>query len=156
MKKILTATLFAAGLALSAPASAQAQAQAQDRESAYTPGGYWSVQGVFIEDGQFENYMDYVASSYRRSQDFARRSGWISGYTILLNVNRRADEPDLYLITEMPRLATPREDVERERLLNEHMRQTTRAATEASGQRVTMRRLGSNLLLQELNLRPAR
>lgn len=148
MKKFLIASLLAAGLALSAPVAAQ--------DSAYTPGTYWTVQGIFIQDGQFENYMDYIAGNYRRSQDFARRSGWITGYRILQNVNRRDDEPDLYLITEMPRLATPQEEVERQRRLNEHMQQTTRQATEGSGQRVTMRRLGSNLLLQELNLRAAR
>lgn len=148
MKKFLIASLLAAGLALSAPVAAQ--------DTAYTPGTYWTVQGIFIQDGQFENYMDYVAGNYRRSQDFARQSGWITGYRILLNVNRRDDEPDLYLITEMPRLATPQEEVERERRLNAHMQQTTRQATEGSGQRVTMRRLGSNILLQELNLRAAR
>ena len=148
MKKLMIAAAFAASLAFAAPAAAQ--------DSAYTPGTYWQVQGVFIEDGQFENYMDYIAGRYRQQQEFARQHGWITGYRILANVNRRADEPDLYLITEIPRLSTPQEDVERERMLNQAMRETTHQATEASGRRVTMRRLGSNLLLQELNLRPAR
>lgn len=148
MKKMLMAAVLAAGLAVSTPSLAQ--------ESPYTPGTYWTVQGIFIQDGQFENYMDYIAGSYRRSQDFARRSGWITGYRIFQNVNRREGEPDLYLITEVPRLATPQEDAERERQLNTYMQQTTRQATEGSGQRVTMRRLGSNVLLQELNLRPGR
>ena len=148
MKKLVTAALLALALPLSVPASAQ--------ESAYTYGGYWNVQGIHIEDGQFENYMDYIADRYDRSQQFARRQGWISGYEILVNVNARENEPDMYLITRMPRLATPQEDVERERRLNEHLAQTTRQATEQSGQRVTMRHLGSNLLLQELNLRNRR
>jgi hypothetical protein len=148
MKKLMMAALFASSIALSLPAAAQ--------ESVYTPGNYWNVQGIYIEDGQFENYMDYVAGNYRRSQEFARRNGWITSYTILLNVNRRQDEPHLYLIQEASRLPTQQEELERERRLNEHMNQTTRAATEGSGQRVTMRRLGSNMLLQELNLRPAR
>jgi len=156
MKKILMATMLATGMVLSTPAAAQEAASAAARETAYTPGTYWSVQGIYLEDGQFENYMDYIADRYRTSQDFARRSGWITGYTILSNVNRREDEPHLYLITQFPRLATPQEEVDRERRSNEHMRETTRQATEGSGRRVTMRRLGSNLLLQELNLRPAR
>ena len=145
------ATLFAAGIALSTPAMAQ-----EAQETAYTPGTYWNVQGIYIEDGQFENYMDYIADRYRRSQEFARRSGWISGFTILSNVNRRDNEPHLYLVTEFARLPTPQEEVERERRLNEHMSETTRQATAGSGQRVAMRRLGSNLLLQELDLRRAR
>ena len=148
MKKQFMAVLFACSMAFSAPAVAQ--------QSAYTPGSYWVVQGIHIEDGQFENYMDYIAETYRRSQDFARQSGWITGYRIMQNVNRRGDEPHLYLITEMPRLATPQEDVEREAQLNAHLRQTTRQATEQSGRRVSMRRLGSNVLLQELTLRPSR
>lgn len=148
MKSFLMAAFFAGSMVLATPAPAQ--------EPSYTPGPYWVVQGVYLEDGQFENYMDYIADTYRRSQDFARQSGWITGYRIFANVNRRSDEPDLYLITEMPRLATPQEMVERERRMNEHMRQTTRQAEEASGQRVRMRRLGSNLLLQELTLRASR
>ena len=148
MKKFLIAGMFVASMALAVPAAAQ--------QTAYTPGGYWVVQGIHIEDGQFENYLDYIASTYRRSQEFARQNGWITGYHILSNVNRRHDEPDLYLITEMPRLATPQEETQREEQVNAYMRQTTRQATEQSGRRVTMRRLGSNVLLQELNLRPAR
>jgi hypothetical protein len=150
MKKLLLAAALAAGVTMSAAMPAAAQ------ESAYTPGTYMVVQGIFVEDGQFENYMDYIADRYRRNQDFARQRGWITGYRIFANVNRRGDEPHLYLLTEMPRLATPQEELERERTITQAMRETTRQATEGSGQRVTMRRLGSNVLLQELTLRPAR
>lgn len=146
MKKLL----IAAALAVSGVCSTAVLAQ----ESAYQPGTYMVVQGIYVEDGQFENYMDYIADRYRRQQDFSRQQGWITSYRIFSNVNRRHDEPDLYLITEMPRLATPQEELDRERRMNQAMRETTRAATEASGQRVRMRRLGSNVLLQELVLRP--
>ncbi len=148
MKKLFLMTAMVTGLASAAPLAAQ--------ENAYTPGGYMTVQGISIEDGQFENYMDYLAATYRRSQDFSRQKGWITGYRIFQNVNPRDGEPDLYLLTESARMATPQEDVERERQLNAHLAQTTRQATEQSGRRVSMRRLGSNVLLQELKLRPAR
>ena len=148
MKKIILAAVLAAGVAMSTPAAAQ--------DSAYVPGTYMDVQGIFVEDGQFENYMDYIAGRYRESQEFARRQGWITGYRIFANVNRRADEPDLYLLTEYPRLATPEQQVTRERELNRALNETTRQATEGSGQRVRMRRLGSNIMLQELRLRPQR
>jgi hypothetical protein len=148
MKRLLLSAALAAGLAVATPAFSQSET--------YTPGPYWVVQGIYVEDGQFENYMDYIADRYRRSQEIARQRGWITNYRIFGNVNRRNDEPHLYLITEMPRLPTPQEDVERERAINEALRETTRQATQASGQRVRMRRLGSNVLLQELVLRPAR
>lgn len=150
MKKLLLAAALAAGLSLSAATPAVAQ------ETVSTPGSYMVVQGIYIEDGQFENYMDYIADRYRTQQEFAKQRGWITGYRIFQNVNQRADEPDLYLLTEMARMATPREQVERERAMSEAMRLTTRQSAEASGQRVKMRRLGSNLMLQELNLKPRR
>jgi hypothetical protein len=150
MNKLLTSGLLAFSLALAAPAAGQSQ------DSVYTYGGYWNVQGIHIEDGQFENYLDYIADAYDRQQQYARRQGRISGYDILVNVNARENEPDLYLITRMLRLATPQEDAERDRRLNEFMQRTAHQASEQSGQRVTMRRLGSNILLQELNLRNRR
>lgn len=148
MRTLIAALALAAGTIVAAPAVAQ--------ETAYTPGGYMSVQGIFIEDGQFENYMDYIADRYRRSQEFARQQGWITSYRIFANNNRRRDEPDLYLLVEFPAVATPAQQVERERMINQAMRETTRQAEEGSGRRVSMRRLGSNILLQELVLRQRR
>jgi hypothetical protein len=152
MKKALIASCFAA--ALFAPATALAQPAGQERSS-YTPGNYLVIQEVHIEPGQFENYMDYLADQYRRSQEFARQQGWISAYQILSNVNKREGEADLMLITVMPRMATPQEQVQREEAMNRHLAQTTRAAEQQSGQRVSMRRLGGSMLLQELRLNPA-
>lgn len=146
MKKILMAATLALGLGLSMPTAAVAQ------ERSYAPGGYLTVQGIYIEDGQNENYMDYIADRYRANQEFAKSKGWISSYRIFANVNRRKDEPDLYLLVEAPRMPSPQEEVERDRQMSEAMRQTARQAEEASGQRVKMRRIGSNLLLQELKL----
>ncbi len=148
MRKLFLITALATGLAFATPVAAQ--------ENVYTPGTYMTVQGIMVEDGQFENYMDYIAATYRRSQDFARQQGWITGYRIFSNSNPRAGEPHLYLLTEFAKMTTPQEDVARERQLNTYMAQTTRQATEQSGRRVTMRKLGSNILLQELILRPAK
>lgn len=147
MKKMLMAAALAAGLGMSMSTPAVAQS------ASYSPGSYMSVQGIHVEDGQFENYMDYIADRYRASQEIAKSKGWITSYRIFANVNRRGDEPDLYLLVESPRMATPQEQVERERQANEALRQTTRQAEEGSGARVKMRRVGNNVLLQELNLK---
>lgn len=147
MNKLLFAAALSAATLTLAPATATAQAVN------YSPGSYWSVQGIHIEPGQFENYMDYVADRYRRNQDFAKSRGWISGYRILVNVNRRADEPDLYLISEFARMPDAKEQMERDALVERNLRETARQAEQASGQRVSMRRLGSSMLLQELTLK---
>ena len=78
MKKLVFASAIAVALSFAAPAAAQ--------ESAYTPGTYAVVQGIYVEDGQMENYMDYISDMYRRNQEFARQRGWITGYRIWANV----------------------------------------------------------------------
>ncbi|GAA3996604.1 hypothetical protein [Sphingomonas humi] len=147
MKKLLIAAALSAATFALAPTAASAQA------SSYAPGNFWSVQGIYIEPGQFENYMDFVADRYRRNQDFAKSQGWISGYRILVNVNKRMDEPDLYLITEFARIPDAKEQMDRDAAMEKNLRETTRQAEQASGQRVSMRKLGSNILMQELTLR---
>jgi opacity protein-like surface antigen len=147
MKKLLIAAALAAASVACVEAPALAQA------SAYAPGNYWSVQGIHIEPGQFENYMDYIADKYRKNQEFAKSQGWISGYRILVNVNKRADEPDLYLISEFARMPDAKEQMARDAAIEKNLRETTRQAEQGSGQRVSMRRLGSSELLQELTLK---
>jgi hypothetical protein len=147
MKKLLIAAALSAATLTLAPTAASGQA------SVYAPGSYWSVQGIHIEPGQFENYMDYLADRYRKNQDFAKAQGWISGYRMLVNVNKRADEPDMYLITEFARMPDAKEQVERDAMVERNLRETARQAEQASGQRVSMRKLGSNVLLQELTLK---
>jgi hypothetical protein len=97
--------------------------------------------------------MDYVADRYRRNQEFAKSQGWISGYRILVNVNKRADEPDMYLITEFARMPDAKEQMERDAAVERNLRETARQAEQGSGQRVSMRKLGSSMLLQELTLK---
>lgn len=147
MNRLLIAAALSAATLTLAPSTANAQA------SAYAPGNYWSVQGIYIEPGQFENYMDYIADRYRKNQDFAKSRGWINGYRMLVNVNKRADEPDLYLISEFARMPDAKEQLEREAIIERSLRETTRVAEQASGQRVSMRRLGSSMLMQELTLK---
>jgi hypothetical protein len=147
MKKLLIAAALSAASLTLVPTAAAAQALS------YAPGSYWAVQGIHVEPGQFENYMDYVADRYRRNQEFAKAQGWISGYRILVNVNKRADEPDMYLITEFARMPDAKEQMERDVAVERNLRETARQAEQSSGQRVSMRKLGSSMLLQELTLK---
>lgn len=146
--------MIAAALAVAPLAMSVAPAAAQD--SSYTYGSYWDVQGVYVEPGAFENYLDFLADRFTKTNDFAKSKGWISNYWVLSNVNKRKDEPDLYLITEFPRIPSQQESLEREKAFNAAMSQTRRGAEEASGKRVTLRKFGSDILLQQLILKPAK
>ena len=142
MRKLMLGA-FAAGTLLSAiPAAAQ--------ELPLKSGDYWDVGAVTIDDGHFGDYADFLAGQYRKNMEFQKSKGWIKGYHIFANVNKRSDEPDLYLVTIFDHVPTPAEDLQREKDANAFLQQTTRQGMAQSGQRATYRHLGSDMLLQEM------
>jgi hypothetical protein len=145
MKIALTAAA-AAALAFAAPAAAQ--------EVSYTPGTYWEVAMVDVEDGKEQDYIDFLADQYRKSNEFAKQKGYIEGYHILSNVNRRPGEPDLYLVVEFKRFYDTAEELRQQKEYEAFMKRSERQMSAESGARGTMRTLMGSMLWRELNLKP--
>ena len=142
MRKLMTVALGATVMLWPLAASAQ--------ELALKTGDFWDVGAITVDDGHMGDYTDFLASQYRKNMEFQKSKGWIKGYYILSNVNKRAGEPDLYLVTVFDHVTTPVEDIAREKDMNAFLKQTTRQSMAGSGQRATYRHLGSNMLLQQL------
>ena len=113
-------------------------------------GNYWNVAEISIDDGHFGDYADHLAGAYRKTEDFAKSKGWIKAYYILSNVHKRANEPDLYLVTISDRLTNVAEDEAREKEMNAYLATSSRAQDTQSGARAKYRHLGGTQLLQEL------
>lgn len=146
MRKILLAALGAATVAWGAmPALAQ--------EYPLKGGNYWNVAEITVDDGHAGDYADHLAGAYRKSEEFAKSKGWIKNYYILSNVNKRAGEPDLYLVTITDHLTNVAEDEAREKEMNAYLATTARQQDSQSGARAKFRHLGGSMLLQELNYR---
>lgn len=138
--------LAAAGMAaLAVPATAQ--------DSAYVPDAYWEISMIDVEDGQEENYADFLASQWKKSQEWARQKGYIDGYHVLANSNGRDGEPDLYLITIFKKIYDTPEQLRQKKEFEAMMGKDMRVLTTESGQRVRMRRLKGSMLLRELKLK---
>ena len=142
MRKLMLTAVAAASLCAASAAPAQ--------ELPIKTGDFWDVAAVTIDDGHFGDYADYLAGQYRKNMEFQKSKGWIKGYYILSNANKRAGEPDLYLVTIFDHVTTPAEDIQREKEANAFLQQTTRQSLAGSGQRATYRHLGSDMLLQEM------
>jgi len=142
MHKFMIAALGAATIAFAGPAAAQ--------DYPLKNGNFWNVAEVTIDDGHFGDYADHLAGMYRKSQDFAKSKGWIKESIILANINKRAGEPDLYLVTITDHITTPAEDEAREKEFNAFLATSARQQDAQSGARAKFRKLGGNFLLQEL------
>lgn len=146
MRKTLLAALGAATVAWAAmPAAAQ--------DFPLKGGNYWNVAEISVDDGHFGDYADHLAGAYRKSEEFAKSRGWIKQYYILENVNKRAGEPDLYLVTISDHLSTPAEDDARAKEMNAYLATSARQQDTQSGARAKFRHLGGSMLLQELEYR---
>jgi hypothetical protein len=142
MKTLMLGALCAATIALSNPALAQ--------ELPLKGGNFWTVAGITIDDGHFGDYADHLAGAYRKNMDFSKSKGWLKNSYILSNINKRAGEPDLYLVTISDHVTTPAEDEAREKELNAFLATTARDQDKQSGVRAQYRKLGGAMLLQEL------
>ena len=142
MRKMTLAALGAATMLFAVPAAAQ--------DFPVKGGDYWTVSEITIDDGHFGDYADHLAGLYRKSIDFQKSKGWIKNAYILANVNKRANEPDLYLVTIADKLTTPDEDEARAKEINAYLQSNARQADTQSGERAKYRHLGGSFLLQEL------
>lgn len=146
MKKFILAAMGGIALSLSAaPAIAQ--------QSAMKPGPLWTAARIVVEDGQMENYLDWLSKVWIPNQEFAKSQGWISDYSVLNNVNPRDGEPDLILVTRFAEMPSSAEIERRNAIMNERMKQDDHSAEAASGMRTKMRRIAGSTLYRELTKR---
>ncbi|MGZ2412280.1 hypothetical protein ACUXST_001701 [Sphingomonas sp. F9_3S_D5_B_2] len=142
MFKTMLVALGAAAMVTAVPAAAQ--------DFPLKGGNFWNVAEITIDDGHFGDYADFLAGARRTELDFSKSKGWMKDSYILANVNKRAGEPDVYLVTITDHLTTPAEDQAREKELNAFLNSTTRQQDAQSGARAKFRHLGGSMLLQEL------
>lgn len=142
MYKSMLFAFCASTIAFAGPAAAQ--------EYPLKGGNFWNVAEITIDDGHAGDYANHLAGAYRKNLDFSKSKGWIKNSYILSNINKRAGEPDLYLVTISDHVTTPAEDEAREKELNAFLANSPLDRDKESGARAKFRKLGGTMLLQEL------
>jgi len=90
-----------AGLLLSF--SAIGIAAAADRP--YTEGAVSVVTSVRTEPGMFDDYMAYIAGTWKKQMEAQKASGIILDYSVYSVTPRGPQDPDLYLVTTYKNMA---------------------------------------------------
>ena len=74
--------------------------------TAYADGRDWNdgpvvnVASIRTVDGHFDDYMHWLATTYKKQQEAAKKTGLITGYRVLVIEARGPNEPDILLVTE--------------------------------------------------------
>lgn len=119
----------------------------------FVEGDFVQVDGIAIDDGHDLDYAKHLTGIYRKTEEFAMKQGWITGFEILENVNKRQGEPDLYLVTRFARFADPAETEKREAAFQAAMQTTIAQEQAESAGRAKYRHQVGSMLLRQLKFR---
>jgi len=142
---------IAAAAALSIIAFAARPALADDYP--LKGGEYLDIAMITIDDGHNLDYAKFLADQWRKSQDYAWKQGWITGYEVDMNVDKRPGEPDLFLVTRFKSMPDGAEQERRNDAYNAYMKTTDAQMEAASGDRATYRHVMGSMLLQKLEFK---
>ncbi|HEY0747667.1 MAG TPA: hypothetical protein VGD63_13285 [Steroidobacteraceae bacterium] len=87
-----------AAAALLALSSLTTTAYADGRD--YNDGPVVNVSSIRTIDGHFDDYMHWLATTYKKQQEAAKKAGLITSYRVMVIEPRGPNDPDILLVTE--------------------------------------------------------
>ncbi len=114
------------------------------------PGEYVQMNGIEVEDGPGAlEYAKWLATEWKRFNEYSKSQGWITDYGIYANVNARAGEPDIYLVAQFASIPDAAEQERRDKAFDAWSKTTIEQQAAASGNRAEYRTVISSMLLKE-------
>ena len=110
----------------------------------------WTASRIAVEDGQMQNYMDFLTKIWMGNQEYSKAQGWLLDYHVLQSVNPRDGEPNIILLTSFADMPSAVEDARRTDILNKRISQDDHTAAAASGDRNKMRHQMGSVLYREM------
>ena len=142
MRKFVIGAAALAMLVGTGPALAQ--------QSTMKPGPMWTAARILVEDGQMQNYMDYLTKTWMANQEYSKSQGWLLEYHVLQSTNPRDEEPNIVLISRFKDMPSAAEAERRTAILDKRLGQDAHSAAGASGARNSMRKQMGSVLYREM------
>jgi hypothetical protein len=147
MKSYITLALATAAMLATSVAALAEDARPYDN------GPVWDVSAILTKPGHFDDYLKFVATTWRAEQEAAKAKGLVLDYKVLTVADPRENEPDLYLMVEYKNMAafdTPRDEQD---ALTKKIFGSLPAANKSGIDRESIRTLKGNMLTRELILK---
>jgi len=147
MTRKMTSAIIATALLFGAAAPVSAA------DSRYDVGNVWYVSSIDVLDGQFENYMAWLADEWVKFRKLNALHGNEVGYHVLGNSTPRHGEPDLYLVTVHKDFLTIAEGLATEKKINDAMAKDRAQFEKEGAERAPMRTVMGDMELIEFKLK---
>lgn len=145
MKTLFAGAAMIVAVALATPAMAQ--------EIPTKNGSVWVASRIDTLPGQMPAYLDYLATDWKKQQEFLKAEGVLLSYRVLRTNHARAGEPDLILLLEYKDYATIAQQEAVEKKFEAVMRRDARAGAAGNLEREKIRSLMGSTEYQELILK---
>jgi hypothetical protein len=142
---------FAAYAALTALACTSVGAFADDH--AYTEGAVVNVARIRTVDGKFDDYVKWLATTWKQEQEAGKKAGNILSYEVMGVEPRTPDDPDLFLIVRYKNWAALDNALAKNDAIAKQVEGSVAAASQSQVERAKIRRVLGSSTMQVLDLK---
>jgi len=129
-----------------------AAASAEDTRP-YDNGPVWDVSAIKTKPGHFDDYMKFVATTWRAEQEALKKQGLVIDYKVLSVADARDGEPDLFLMVEYKNMGAFDQPLDEQDAMTKKLFGSMPAASKADMDRESIRTLKGDILTRELILK---
>jgi hypothetical protein len=137
--------------ALMALAFTSAAAIADDHP--YSEGPVVNVSRIRTVDGHFEDYMKFVATSWKQEQELGKKAGDVLSYEVLTVEPRTPDDPDVLLVVYYKNWAALDGSIAKSDAIAKAVSGSLSASDKAEADRGAIRRVLGSSTMQVLKLK---
>jgi hypothetical protein len=122
-------------------------------DHAFTEGGLVNVSYVRTVDGKFDEYVKYLDTTWKASQEAAKKAGYITGYKVITLEPRTENDPDIMLVTYIKNWAALDGSIAKNDEITKQVEGSIAASNQGVTDRNKIRRLIGSWTGQELFLK---
>jgi len=122
-------------------------------DHAYTEGAVVNVSAIRTEYGKFDDYMKYLDTTWKASQEAAKKAGDIISYKVITVEARGENDPDIYLMITYKNFAALDNATAKSDAIAKKVEGSLTAANQGAVDRGKIRRVLGSWTGQELDLK---
>ena len=122
-------------------------------DHAYTEGPVVNVAAIRTEYGKFDDYMNYLDTTWKAEQEASKKAGYITSYRVVTVEARGENDPDIYLVINYKNWAALDGATAKSDTITKQVEGTLAKQSESAVGRSKIRRVLGSWTGQELNLK---
>lgn len=124
-----------------------------DGDHKYTEGMVVNVAAIRTEYGKFDDYMNYLGTTWKAQQEASKKAGYIVSYRVITVEPRTENDPDIYLVTNYKNWAALDDATAKADAIAKQVEGSLAAANKGAVDRGKIRRVLGSWTGQELVLK---